>query len=70
MKAGSSRKDVTFGRYTKGALTFNTDFIELISMTQGAANSAPYVPDVVITEIMYNAQDIEDQLGEYIELHN
>ena len=67
---GSSRNDVTFGRYTKGAPTFNTDFIELISMTQGAANSAPYVPDVVITEIMYNAQDLPDLLGEYIELHN
>ena len=67
---GSSRKDVTFGRYTKGAPTFNVDFIELISMTQGTANSAPYVPDVVITEIMYNAQDLPDLLGEYIELHN
>jgi hypothetical protein len=67
---GSSRNDVTFGRYTKGAPTFNTDFIELISMTQGSLNSAPYVPDVVITEIMYNAQGIQDQLGEYIELHN
>ncbi|MHC5120971.1 MAG: lamin tail domain-containing protein [Planctomycetota bacterium] len=39
-------------------------------MTQGSLNSAPYVPDVVITEIMYNAQGIQDQLGEYIELHN
>ncbi|MHC5183835.1 MAG: lamin tail domain-containing protein, partial [Planctomycetota bacterium] len=67
---GSSKKDVTFGRYTKGTPTYNTDFIELISMTEGASNSAPYVPDVVITEIMYNAQGIEDQLGEYIELHN
>jgi hypothetical protein len=67
---GSSRNDVTFGRYTKGAPTYNTDFIELISMTQGAPNSEPYVPDVVITEIMYNAQDIQGQLGEYIELHN
>jgi hypothetical protein len=67
---GSSRSDVTFGRYTKGAPTYNTDFIELIAMTPGAANSDAYVPDVVITEIMYNAQGIQDQLGEYIELHN
>ncbi|MHC5119964.1 MAG: lamin tail domain-containing protein, partial [Planctomycetota bacterium] len=57
---GSSKNDVTFGRYTKGAP----------SMTQGASNSAPYVPDVVISEILYNAQGIEDQLGEYIELYN
>ncbi|MHC5091717.1 MAG: lamin tail domain-containing protein [Planctomycetota bacterium] len=67
---GSSKNDVTFGRYTKGAPTYNTDFIELTSMTQGASNSAPYVPDVVISEILYNAQGIEDQLGEYIELYN
>ncbi|MHC5101544.1 MAG: lamin tail domain-containing protein, partial [Planctomycetota bacterium] len=68
---GSSKNDVTFGRYEKSAAeNYNIDFVELVSMTQGAANSAPYVPDIVITEIMYNAQDTEDHLGEYIELHN
>ena len=43
----------------------------MTSQTRGTANPTPaYVPDVVITEIMYNAQDIQDLLGEYIELYN
>ena len=68
---GSSKKDVSFGRYTKSAAEdYNVDFVELISMTQEGANSAPYVPDIVITEIMYNAQGLPDLLGEYIELYN
>jgi hypothetical protein len=71
---GSAKKEVTFGRHTKGVPTYNTDFIEMSSPTQGYDNSNaipyPYVPDVVITEIMYNPQNIQDQLGEYIELHN
>lgn len=68
---GSAKNNVTFGRYTKGAPTFNTDFVQMTSQTRGTANPAtPYVPDVVITEIMYNAQSIQDLLGEYIELYN
>jgi hypothetical protein len=66
---GSAKKEVTFGRYTKS--DGNVDFVEMTSTTQGGANpTLAYVPDVVISEIMYNAQGIEDQLGEYIELHN
>ena len=66
---GSAKSEVTFGRYTKS--DGNVDFVEMTSVTQGYVNPTPaYVPDVVISEIMYNAQDIQDQLGEYIELHN
>jgi hypothetical protein len=67
---GAAEKDVTFGRYTKGAPTFNTDFVSMTSATREAVNSGPAVPDVVITEIMYNAQSVQDRLGEFIELKN
>ena len=68
---GAANNDVTLGRYTKGTPTYNTDFTQMASQTRGYVNpQAPYVPDVVITEIMYNAKNIEDLLGEYIELYN
>ncbi|MFZ9011768.1 MAG: lamin tail domain-containing protein, partial [Anaerohalosphaeraceae bacterium] len=68
---GASEWDVSFGRHVKSALAgYDVDFVSMQSMTSGAANSGPLVADVVITEIMYNAQDIQDLLGEYIELHN
>jgi len=68
---GAAHNDVSFGRYIKGAPTYNVDFVQMTSQTRGSANPiAPYVPDVVIAEIMYNAQSIEDLLGEYIELYN
>ncbi|MHC5183017.1 MAG: CotH kinase family protein, partial [Planctomycetota bacterium] len=66
---GSAANDTTFGRYTKS--DGNVDFVQMTSQTRGTVNPTPaYVPDVVISEIMYNAQGIEDQLGEYIELYN
>ena len=66
---GSAKSEVTFGRYTKS--DGNVDFVEMTSVTQGSANPTPaYVPNVVISEIMYNAEGIQDLLGEYIELHN
>jgi len=66
---GAASNDDSFGRYTKS--DGNVDFVQMTSQTRGYANpSAPYVPGVVITEIMYNARDIQDLLGEYIELYN
>ncbi len=66
---GAAENDATFGRHTKS--DGNVDFVRMTSQTMGYANSTPpYVPDVVISEIMYNAKDIKDLLGEYIELYN
>ena len=68
---GAAEWDVSFGRYVKSAAAdHDVDFVATQSMTFETANSDPLVPDVVITEIMYNASVIQDLLGEYIELHN
>jgi hypothetical protein len=68
---GASENDVTFGRYVKSAASgYNVDFVSMQSATKEAVNSGPLVPDVVISEIMYNSSAVQDQLGEFIELKN
>ncbi|MBW8002451.1 MAG: PASTA domain-containing protein [Planctomycetes bacterium] len=68
---GAANNDVSFGRYIKSlAADYDIDFVSMVSRTKAAVNSAPMVPDVVITEIHYNPDDNPDILGEYIELYN
>lgn len=68
---GAAAGEVTFGRHTKsGASGYGVDFGAMASATQGAANSAPRVPAVVIKEIMYHPAIESDEVGEYIELYN
>ncbi len=56
---------VTFGRYINSA--GEERFTTFDSSTLGAANSRPFISSVVITEIMYHAQNKRD---EYIEIKN
>ena len=55
-----------FGEYVKS--TGGTDFVSLVSPTPGAANSAPLVGPVVISEVMYNPE--LSGSSEFIELRN
>jgi hypothetical protein len=57
---------VSLGRYQKS--TGGTNFVELSVPTPGAANAAPKVGPVVISEIMYNPAGLPD--AEYVELLN
>jgi hypothetical protein len=57
---------VSVGRYTKSTGGYN--FVELTAPTPGAANAAPKVGPVVISEIMYNPSATPD--SEYVELLN
>jgi hypothetical protein len=50
-----SLNGVTFGRYEASAGDW--DFVPMQSPTPGAVNSQPLIPDVVISEIMYNPLD-------------
>jgi hypothetical protein len=68
---GASNTDVAFGRYYKASTdTFN--FVAMSANTPGAANAAPLVGPIVISEIMYHPED--EPAGhpdaEFIELHN
>jgi hypothetical protein len=75
---GASTREVTFGRHTKSTMSgYDVDFTAMASMTMGAANSGPLVPDVVMLvpdvvmkEIMYNPSQDYDEVAEYIELFN
>jgi hypothetical protein len=63
---GASATDVSFGRYYKASTrTFN--FVSMATPTPGAANSAPLVGPVVISEIMYHPPVAD---AEYLELAN
>ncbi|MBN2685501.1 MAG: lamin tail domain-containing protein, partial [Pontiellaceae bacterium] len=67
---GAAVSGVTFGRTIKSAASgYDVDFVSMASPTKGTANSAPLIPDVVFSEIMYNSQD-QDEVAEYIELFN
>lgn len=63
---GASATGVTFGRYYK-ASTRTYNFVALTTPTPGAANSAPLVGPVVISEIMYHPPVAD---AEYLELAN
>lgn len=63
---GASPTGIAFGRYQKS--TGGVDFVLMSSNTPGAANSAPVVGPVVISEIMYHPQVNAD--AEYVELLN
>ncbi len=65
----ASRKEKTFSRYTKSALSgYDVDFV-VTEPSRGAANNNPIVGPVVITEILYNSPEL-DSVAEYIELKN
>jgi hypothetical protein len=68
---GAATREVTLGRHNKSALSgYGKDFVAMETSTMGAANSGPLVPDVVISEIMYNPSQNPDETGEFIELFN
>lgn len=80
VKFGASDNGVSFGRYTRsdGEVVFESMANRTFGMDSpaslaefrtgtGAANSAPLVPTVVISEIMYNPAEGGK---EFIELHN
>ena len=62
----ASDPGVSLGRHLKSTGTYN--FVRLSAPTPGAANAAPQVGPVVITEIMYHPADLAD--AEYVELLN
>ena len=62
----ASDPDVSLGRHLKSTGTYN--FVALSAPTPGAANAAPQVGPVVITEIMYHPAAVAD--AEYVELLN
>lgn len=63
---GASETGVSFGRYQKTSGGY--DFVLMTSNTPNAANAAPLVGPVVITEIMYNPLSNGD--AEYVEIQN
>ncbi|MBN2702667.1 MAG: lamin tail domain-containing protein, partial [Pontiellaceae bacterium] len=68
---GASAREVTFGRFVKSSATgYDVDFVSMAYSTKGTANSAPLIPEVVISEIMYNPVHNQDEVAEYIELFN
>jgi len=64
---GASRTGVTFGRHILS--TGEDRFVPMSAATPGAANAAPEVGVVVITEIMYDPPT-NNQNEEYVELYN
>ena len=67
-KFDASETGVSFGRYEKEELSGGYDFVPMDSATQGTANSAPLIPDIVITESYYNPDNGTDY--EFVELYN
>jgi hypothetical protein len=63
----ASEREQTFGRYQLS--TVEIVFVEQASQSRNAANGAPYVGPVVISEIMYNESGAGNT-HEFIELHN
>ena len=63
---GASQAGVTLGRHVKS--TGGYDFVPLSVATPGAANAAPQVGPVVISEIMYHPTVLPE--AEYVELLN
>ncbi len=65
-KFDASEAGVSMGRYLKSTGGYN--FVALSEPTPGAANAAPKVGPIVISEIMYNPADVSE--AEYVELLN
>jgi len=65
-KFDASEVGVSLGRYRKSTGTYN--FVPQNVPTPGAANAAPAVGPIVISEIMYNPTEVAD--AEYVELLN
>ena len=65
-KFDASEPGVTMGRHLKSTGAYN--FVALSEPTPGAANAAPQVGPVVISEIMYHPDALAD--AEYVELLN
>jgi hypothetical protein len=63
----ASEQNISLGRYIRS--DGNMDFVAISSVTIGAANAAPVVGPIVISEIQYNS-DAANTGDEYIELHN
>ncbi len=63
---GASESGVSLGRYGRSDGRF--DFVALAEPTPGSANTGPGIGPVVISEIMYHPDGVED--AEYIELLN
>ncbi len=63
----AAESNVSFGRYQKSNGSWN--FVPQSAQTPNAENAYPKVGPVIITEIMYNPAD-DDQNLEYIELTN
>ncbi len=66
---GASLEGETLGTYYK-ASSDSYNFVAMQSPTPGAANSAPRVGPIVISEIMYNPDGVGTGDAEYIELLN
>lgn len=66
---GASATGVSFGRYAKSSLDGGIAFVSMSTPTPGAANAAPLVGPVVISEIQYHPS-VSNTAGEYIELRN
>ncbi|MGE4286639.1 MAG: lamin tail domain-containing protein [Phycisphaerae bacterium] len=69
---GAADSNVSFGRYYKES-TGTWNFVAMAAQTAGAANSAPLVGPIVISEIMYNpplGPGYDNDEFEYIELAN
>ena len=64
----ASDSGVTLGRYEKTELSDGYDFTRMATPTQGTINSAPMIPQIVITEIYYNP--IQGTDYEFVELYN
>jgi len=65
-KFDAAEPGVSLGRYQKSGGTYN--FVALVEPTPGHANAAPLVGPVVINEIMYHPDTVDD--AEYVELLN
>ena len=64
---GAAESNISFGRHQKSNGSWN--FVPLSAQTKGAENAYPKVGPIIITEIMYNPAN-DDQDLEYIELTN
>ncbi|MFW6146733.1 MAG: lamin tail domain-containing protein, partial [Planctomycetota bacterium] len=63
---GATPGDQSLGRFAKPS--GGKDFVLTSAPTPGAANDGPFIPDVVINELMYHPS--AEPLHEYVELYN
>ncbi len=63
---GATPGDQSLGRFAKPS--GGKDFVLTSAPTSGAANDGPFIPDVVLNELMYHPPT--EPLHEYVELYN